>query len=79
MCWNHPEPSLSTSLQGKQGVQGAYALVRTFSNHIITVPTASGGDDDCWMVFVTGEGRCAGYLCTSSVQSNHPELNVTKL
>ena len=40
------EPSISTSLQGKQGVQGAYALVRgcsstsnpprTFSNHIIT-------------------------------------------
>ena len=35
------EPSLSTSLQGKQGVQGTYALVRgssspwTFSNHII--------------------------------------------
>ena len=39
------EPSLSTSLQGKQGVQGAYALVRgwfkhieprrTFPNHII--------------------------------------------
>ena len=36
------EPSLSTSLQGKQGVHGAYALVRgieprqTFPNHIIT-------------------------------------------
>ena len=33
------EPSLSTSLQGKQGEQGAYALVRgarrTFPNHII--------------------------------------------
>ena len=37
-----PEPSLTTSFQGKQGVQGAYALVRggssaprTFSKHII--------------------------------------------
>ena len=26
--FDHTEPSLSTSLQGKQGVQGAYALVR---------------------------------------------------
>ena len=26
--FDHAEPSLSTSLQGKQGVQGAYALVR---------------------------------------------------
>ena len=48
--FDHTKPSLSTSLQGKQGVQGAYALVRggsstsnllepssrtTSSNHII--------------------------------------------
>ena len=33
------EPSLCTSLQGKQGVQGAYALVQggsSTSNHFIT-------------------------------------------
>ena len=38
--WFHcTEPSLSTLLQGKQGMQGAYALVRggsSTSNHIIT-------------------------------------------
>ena len=27
-CFDHTEPSLSTSVQGKQGMQGAYALVR---------------------------------------------------
>ena len=26
--FDHTEPSLSTSLKGKQGVQGSYALVR---------------------------------------------------
>ena len=30
--FNCTEPSLSTSLKGKQGVQGAYALVRGSSN-----------------------------------------------
>ena len=27
-CFDHTEPSLSTSVQGKQGMKGAYALVR---------------------------------------------------
>ena len=36
--FDYTEPSLTTSLEGKQGVQGACVLVlahRTFSNHII--------------------------------------------
>ena len=42
--FDHTEPSLSTSLQGKQGVQGAYALVRggsSTSNLVEPSPTTS--------------------------------------
>ena len=52
--FNCTEPSLSTSLQGKQDVQGAYALVRgvlstsnliepTYSNHNTTEIARCGG------------------------------------
>ena len=87
------EPSLSTSLQGKQGVQGAYALVplvrgaSNFSNHIITKIARcvefchEFGVVRLYRTFsiyiVTGETRSAGYLCTSSGWFKHIEPSRT--
>ena len=60
------EPTLSTSLQGKQGVQGAYALVRGgFSTSNLIEPTVR-----TTMRFITEIARCRKV----SVRSNHPEL-----
>ena len=42
--FDRTEPSLSTSLQGKQGVQGAYALVRggSSTSNLVEQPYPKG-------------------------------------
>ena len=68
------EPSLSTSLQGKQSVQGAYALVRggsITSNLVEPSRTTSLPYLTFSIHIVTGETRCAGCLCTSSGWFKH--------
>ena len=70
------EPSLSTSLQGKQSVQGAYALVRggsSTSNLVEPSRTTSLLYRTFSIHIVTGETRCAGCLCTSSGWFKHIE------
>ena len=57
------EPSLFTSLQGKQGVQGAYALVRGGSSTLNLIEGERTYTNPCNDVDREG-----------SVQSNHPEL-----
>ena len=63
------EHSLSTSLQGKQGVKGAYALVRGGSSKVCRVLSHEFGVVRLYRTFsiyiVTGETRHAGCLCTS--------------
>ena len=85
------EPSLSTSLQGKQGVQGAYALSSGWFKHIEPLHYR---DSKMWRVLthefgvvrpyrnvsinsVKGETRCAGCLCTSSGWFKHIEPHRT--
>ena len=71
------EPSLATAVQGKQGVQGAYALVRggsstsnliephrTYSNHNITKLAR----------FCISTLHCNKVHREGSVQSNHPDF-----
>ena len=77
------EPSLSTSLQGKQGVQGAYSLVHSSNlpepHHckVCRVLSHEFGVVRLHRTFsiyiVTGETRCAGCLCTSSGWFKHIE------
>ena len=84
------EPSLSTSLQGKQGVHGTYALVQggsSTSNHFITEIARCGVFTHEFGVIrpyrnfsiniVKGETRCAGCLCTSSGWFKHIEPHRT--
>ena len=73
------EPSLTTSLQGKQGVQGAFAVVRGGSSSsnlhhlrdskVCRVLSHEFGVVRIYGTFsnyiLTGETRCAGCLCTS--------------
>ena len=76
------EPSLSTSLQGKQGVQGAYALVRGEPHHYRDSKVCRVFSHEFGVVLpyrtfsiyiVTGETRCAGCLCTSLRWFKHIE------
>ena len=55
------EPSLCTLLQGKQKVQGAYAIVR-------------GGSSTSNLIEPTPRFPCNNVVREGSVQSNHPEL-----
>ena len=55
------EPSLSTLLQGKQKVQGAYAKVQ-------------GGSSTANLFEPTPPFPCNAVVREDSVQSNHPEL-----
>ena len=85
--FDHTEPSLSTSLQGKQGVQGAYALVLGGSStsnlvepsrtKVCRVLSHEVGVVRLYRTFsiyiVAGETRSAGCLCTSSGWFKHIE------
>ena len=83
--FDHTEPSLSTSLQGKQGVQGAYALVRggsSTSNSLRDSKVCRVLSHEFWVVrlyrtfsiyIVAEETRCAGCLCTCSGWFKHIE------
>ena len=51
--FDHTEPSLSTSLQGKQGVQGAYALVRGGSSTSNLIESSRN--------IITEIARCVGF------------------
>ena len=86
--FDRTEPSLST---GKQGVQGAYALVRGGSN--LVEPHHSRDSKVCRVLshefgvvrlnrtfsiyIVTGETRCAGCVCTRSGWFKHIEARRT--
>ena len=68
--FDYTEPSLGTSLQGKQGVQGAYAIVRggsSTSNLIEPTRTYSNHN-------ITEIARCGEVCHMSSMCLNHPEL-----
>ena len=83
------EPSLSTSLRGKQGVQGAYALVRGGSStsnlhcKVCRVLSHEFGVVRPYRTFsvyiVTGETRSAGCLLTSLGWFKHIEPTATKM
>ena len=83
------EPSLATALQGKQGVQGASALVRGGSSSNLHEPQHYRASKVCrglaqefgvvqlyrtfFSYFIAGETRCAGCLGTSSGWFKHSE------
>ena len=85
--FNYTELSLTTSLQGKQGVQGAYTLVRggSSTSNLLEPHHCRDGkvlSHEFGMVrryrtfsnyIFTGEARCAGCLCTSSGWFKHVE------
>ena len=78
--FNCTEPSQTTSLQGKQGVQGACALVRAHRTSSNLLEPHHRRDNKVFShefgvvrlygtfsnYILTGETRCAGCLCTSS-------------
>ena len=78
------EPSLSTSLKGKQGVQGAYGLVSNLlephhysDSKVFRVLSHEFGVVRPYLTFsiyiATGETRSAGCLCSSSGWFKHIE------
>ena len=77
--FDHTEPSLSTSLQGKQGVQGAYALVRGGSSTSNLIESSRN--------IITEIARCVGFCHMGSglvvipinMKPTHKHISVTRV